>query len=191
MTMTIQQQQQQTLLSTSPQQEETQLKQQQAEAHLVTSQQDQEQGQQEQREQRQLLDRSEHSDTSLSSSSSSLFSSSPLAADAGDLDTSFHFSELASNPSGLVTPTSTSVSMSMSASFHRSILRNKNGSFSCSSALSTNHSARFSLEEPQVLLVPKHPVQEFSALFYDDEEIAQFQHEAWCEECGLDPKEFE
>lgn len=51
-------------------------------------------------------------------------------------------------------------------------------------------SVRFS-EACDVVEVEKFPVAEFSNLFYDGEEIANFRHEAWCEECGLDPKEFQ
>ena len=133
-----------------------------------------------------LMDHSEHSHTSASSSSS--FSLAGASAASDDLDNSFHFSELAVPETSALN----SATAPTSVSFHRSILRNKNGSFSSSSHQQQHQqSARFSLEEPQIKEFERYSTQEFDDLFYDDDEIAQFQHEAWCEECGLDPKEFE
>ena len=159
-----------------------------------------------------LLDRSEHSDTSVSSLSSCL-SLADADATADDFDNdSLHCCELAvhrdETTATATTTTTTFTTSRASVSLHRSILRNKNGSFSSSSSFLSSsrysnneqhqqrrqeeqHSTRFSLKGPDMKFFERHPVQELSNLFYDDDEIAQFQHEAWCEECGLDPKQFE
>lgn len=72
----------------------------------------------------------------------------------------------------------------------RPILKRKDPSSDSLNA-SSHHSAHFSLDMVEVVMVPKLDLDSFSTLFYDDEEIAQFRHEAFCEECGLDPTKFQ
>ena len=57
-------------------------------------------------------------------------------------------------------------------------------------SLTSRDSVRFS-DCVDVKNVPRFPIEEFSNLFYEDEEIAQFRYEAFCEDCGFDPKEFQ
>jgi hypothetical protein len=71
----------------------------------------------------------------------------------------------------------------------RPILKRKDPS-SDSLGASSRHSAHFSLDMVEVLMIPKLDSHSFSTLFYDDEELAQFRYEAFCEKCGLDPTEF-
>lgn len=63
----------------------------------------------------------------------------------------------------------------------------------CGSMLgrSSNHSARFSLASSQVIEVPKLPVEDLPDLFYDDDELAQMRHEAFCESLGINPSDFD
>jgi hypothetical protein len=39
-------------------------------------------------------------------------------------------------------------------------------------------------------VVERIPRDSFHDVFYDDDEIAEFRHQAFMEECGLDPAEF-
>ena len=128
-----------------------------------------------------LMDRSGHSHTSASFSPS--FSLAGTSAASDDSDNSFHFSELA-----ITETTSSNSTTTTSVSFRRPILQNKNGSFSSSSSSIHQQSARYSLDEPLIKKDLRYSVQAFDDLFHDDDEIAQFQHEVWCKECGLDPK---
>jgi hypothetical protein len=73
----------------------------------------------------------------------------------------------------------------------RAILKQTSSrSMNAASSSSLNNSVRFS-SDVDVVAVPKFPIEEFSNLFYELEEIAQFRHDAWCEECGFDPAEFQ
>jgi hypothetical protein len=42
-----------------------------------------------------------------------------------------------------------------------------------------------------VVVIPEFPFDRFFICFYDEEEIAKFRHDAFLEECGLDPEEFD
>jgi hypothetical protein len=37
--------------------------------------------------------------------------------------------------------------------------------------------------------VSKVTAEEWLSVYYEDDERAQFRHEAWAEECGFDPNE--
>ena len=44
-------------------------------------------------------------------------------------------------------------------------------------------------DDIQMISFPKISQSDWHSCFYDDDEIAEFRHEAWCEECGLQWKE--
>ena len=54
-----------------------------------------------------------------------------------------------------------------------------------------NSSLSFSPKPNTVFLVPKLPVEALDACFYDDNDIAEFRYDAYMEEIGLDPEDFE
>jgi hypothetical protein len=77
-----------------------------------------------------------------------------------------------------------------------SILRNKDGKslFGSRRSLngSMNLSARFSLEKSQVIEVPRlYDDDDIQHLFYDDDELADMRHEAFCEKAGINPADFD
>ena len=55
---------------------------------------------------------------------------------------------------------------------------------------SSHHSVRFSTQKDDVLTYPKPSIEDLPDLFYDDDEIAQFRYDAFCEECGFDADDF-
>jgi hypothetical protein len=46
---------------------------------------------------------------------------------------------------------------------------------------------RFSLDANIVFEIPRYERESLFDLFYDEDEIADFRHEAFCEEIGVDP----
>lgn len=73
----------------------------------------------------------------------------------------------------------------------KTILRQQDTTPTSSLNSSSHHNTvRFSMDA-EVVTVPKFPIKDFSDYFYDEEEIAEFRYEAWCEECGFDPQQFQ
>lgn len=52
-------------------------------------------------------------------------------------------------------------------------------------------SLSFSPQPNAVFLVPKLPTEVLDDCFYDDDQIAKFRYDAFLEDCGLDPTEYE
>jgi hypothetical protein len=72
-----------------------------------------------------------------------------------------------------------------------SILKRKDSVRSLNASSLHSHSARFSLESSQIIEVPKFDKEDLPDLFYDDDELANMRHEAFCEKLGINPDDYD